>query len=143
VTLAVEVAESEPYSEAEEAAFNVAGLARDAGDVRLLLGVLGLRPAARPWTVPRVIRRAIGCGRDGFAVSVMEHFLPRRARHLAPAALEAMLNAGIAAPDPLVPDRYQLTAAGRHLAIGIRGDPETAMRGLVDLHSREEFLVGI
>lgn len=142
MTLVLDVAEAGPYSEAEEAAFNVAGLARDAADARLLLDVLGLHPVACPWTVPRAVRRVTGCGRDGFTLSVIEHFLPPRARHLAPAALAAMLAAGLAEQDPRFLDCYQLTAAGRHLAIEIRGDRENAMRGPVHLHSREEFLIG-
>lgn len=117
-----DILEAEPYSEAEEATYNVASLCHDPGELRGLLGALGLPPVKRRWTVPRAQRRVISSGRDGFTSSVMRHFLPQRAHHLIPDTLTGLLATGLAELDPCVPDGYRLTTAGRVLAIDLRGD---------------------
>jgi hypothetical protein len=122
------ILDAEPYSEGEEAAYNVASLCGDdAATLRDLLDALGLPTVKRRWTIPRAERRVISTGRDGFTVSVIRHYLPRRAHHLIPDTLAGLLATGLAEPDPAIPDGYRLTTAGRILAVDLRRDRENAL----------------
>lgn len=130
-----------PYSEAEEATYGVASMCNDATELRDLLGALGLPAVKRRWTVPRAQRRIIGCGRGGFTSGVISHYLPRRARHLIPDTIAALLVDELIEQDPLELGGYRLTAAGKHLAIEVRGDRMLAADGSLVDHTRGDMVV--
>lgn len=114
-----------PYSEAEEATWNLTGMVGYTNALDELLDALGLSDVStHEWTVPRAQRRLLSCCMDGFTESAIRHFLPHRAHDLIPDTVAGLLEAGLLqADDPGSADRgYRLTQAGRYLAIDLRGD---------------------